>query len=146
MKQARKFSQKNKERTSLVTAMTRSGPCCLVIDKFIFHFNIEMVLRCTLRSHIVDHKYTIFWFVFYQKWKKWKIGLKIGPSAHCRVLLRTTTSDFDSWDSEDAKNGLKHLDWTPDTRDTKCVLKWVLVRIAAFCCAHRPQIWIPEIL
>ena len=28
------------------------------------------------------------------------------------------------------KNGLTHLDWTPD-RDTKCVLKWVLVRIAA---------------
>ena len=28
--------------------------------------------------------------------------------------------------------------------DTKCDLKWVLVRIAAFCCAHRPQIWIPE--
>ena len=42
------------------------------------------------------------------------------------------------------KNGLTHLDWTPDTRDTKCVLKWVLVRSAAFCCAHRPQIWIPE--
>ena len=42
------------------------------------------------------------------------------------------------------KNGLTHLDWTPDTRDTKCVLKWVLVRIAAFCCARRPQIWIPE--
>jgi len=36
------------------------------------------------------------------------------------------------------------LDWTPDTRDTKCVLKWVLVRIAALCCATRPQIWIPE--
>ena len=30
--------------------------------------------------------------------------------------------------------------------DTKCDLKWVLVRIAAFCCAHRPQILIPEIL
>ena len=28
---------------------------------------------------------------------------------------------------------------------TKCVLKWVLVRIAAFCCTSRPQIWIPEI-
>ena len=33
----------------------------------------------------------------------------------------------------------------PDTRDTKCFLKWVLVRIAAFCCARWPQIWIPEI-
>ena len=53
-------------------------------------------------------------------------------------------SDLDSWDSVDAKNGLIHLHRTPDTRDTKCVLKWVLVRIAAFCCARRPQIWIPE--
>ena len=53
-------------------------------------------------------------------------------------------SDLDSWDSVDEKNGLTHLDWTPDTRDTKCVLKWVLVRIAAFCCARWPQIWIPE--
>ena len=42
------------------------------------------------------------------------------------------------------KNGLTHLDWTPDTRDTKCVLKWVIVCIAALCCAWRPQIWIPE--
>ena len=32
-----------------------------------------------------------------------------------------------------------------DTRDTEWVLKWVLVRIAAFCCAQQPQIWIPEI-
>ena len=62
-------------------------------------------------------------------------------NAHCRAIFM---SDLDSWDSVDAKNGLTHLDWTPDTRDTKCVLKWVLVRIAAFCCAHWPQIWIPE--
>ena len=33
------------------------------------------------------------------------------------------------------------LDWTTDTKDTK----WVLVRIAAFYCARRAQIWIPEI-
>ena len=38
----------------------------------------------------------------------------MGPSVHCRVLLHTATSD--SWDSVDAKNGLTHLDWTPDTR------------------------------
>ena len=38
------------------------------------------------------------------------------------------------------------LDWTTDTKDTKWVLKRVLVRIAAFYCARRPQIWIPEIL
>ena len=31
------------------------------------------------------------------------------------------------------------------TRDTDWVLKWVLVRIAAFFCTSRPQIWIPEI-
>ena len=62
-------------------------------------------------------------------------------NAHCRAIFM---SDLDSWDSVDAKNGLTHLDWTTDTRDTKCVLKWVLVRIAAFCCAHGPQIWIPE--
>ena len=61
--------------------------------------------------------------------------------AHCCTIFM---SDLDSGDSVDAKNGLKHRDWTPDTRDTKCVLKWVLVRSAAFCCAHRPQIWIPE--
>ena len=70
----------------------------------------------------------------------------MGPIAHCRVLLRKPTSDLDSWDSVNAKNGLIQLDWTPDTRDTKCVLKWVLVRIAAICYAQRPQIWIREIL
>ena len=62
-------------------------------------------------------------------------------NALCRAIFM---SDLDSWDSVDAKNGLTHLDWTPDTRDTECVLKWVLARIAAFCCARRPQIWIPE--
>ena len=61
--------------------------------------------------------------------------------VHCCTIFM---SDLDSWDSVDAKNGLKHRDWTPDTRDRKCVLKWVLVRIAALCCATRPQIWIPE--
>ena len=55
-------------------------------------------------------------------------------------------SDLDSWDSVDAKNGLTCQDWTKDTRDTEWVLKWVIVRIAAFCCARQPQIWIPEIL
>ena len=30
------------------------------------------------------------------------------------------------------------------SRDTKCVLKWVLVHIALFCCANLPHIWIPE--
>ena len=59
-------------------------------------------------------------------------------NALCRAIFM---SDLDS---VDAKNGLTHLDWTPDTRDTECVLKWVLARIAAFCCARRPQIWIPE--
>ena len=54
-------------------------------------------------------------------------------------------SDLDSWDSVDAKNGLTHLDWTKDTRDTKCVLKWVIVRNAEFCYSSRPQIWIPTI-
>ena len=54
-------------------------------------------------------------------------------------------SKLDKLNSEnDLTNGLIHLDWTPDTRDTECVLKWVLARIAAFCCARRPQIWIPE--
>ena len=28
-------------------------------------------------------------------------------------------SDLDSWDSVDAKIGLTHLNWTPDTRDTE---------------------------
>ena len=63
-------------------------------------------------------------------------------NAHCRTIFM---SDLDSWDSVNAKNGLTHLDWTPDTRDTKCVLKWVLARIDAFCCASWPQIWISEI-
>ena len=31
-------------------------------------------------------------------------------------------------------------------KDTEWVLKWVLARIAAFCCTNRYQIWIPEIL
>ena len=69
------------------------------------------------------------------------ISYRALPNAHCRAIFM---SDLDSWDSVDAKNGLTHLDWTPDTRDTECVLKWVLARIAAFCCARRPQIWIPE--
>ena len=63
-------------------------------------------------------------------------------NVHCRAIFM---SDLDSWDSVDVKNGLTHLDWTPDTRDTKCVLKWVLVRIAAFCCARRPQLCNSEI-
>ena len=63
-------------------------------------------------------------------------------NAHCRAIFM---SDLDSCNSIDAKNGLKHLDWTPDTRDTECVLKWVLVPIAAFCCAHWPQLLIPEL-
>ena len=37
------------------------------------------------------------------------------------------------------------LDWTTDTKDTKWVLKRVLVLIAAFYCARRAQIWISEI-
>ena len=28
-------------------------------------------------------------------------------------------SDLDSWESVDAKIGLTHLNWTPDTRDTE---------------------------
>ena len=79
------------------------------------------------------------------KTHKYRLGLKMGHSAHCRVLLFTATSDLDSWDSVDAKNGLTCQDWTKDTRDTERVLKWVIVRIAAFCCAQQPQIWIPEI-
>ena len=34
----------------------------------------------------------------------------------------------------------------PNHKDTDWVLKWVLVRIAAFCCTQKPQIWISEIL
>ena len=34
----------------------------------------------------------------------------------------------------------------PRHTDTDWVLKWVLVRIATFCCTQQPQIWIPEIL
>ena len=41
-------------------------------------------------------------------------------NAHCRAI---SMSDLDSWDSVDAKNGLTHLDLTPDTRDTKCVFQ-----------------------
>ena len=52
-------------------------------------------------------------------------------NVHCCAIFR---SDLDSWDTVDAKNGLTHLDWTPDTRDTKCVLKWVLVCIAVLHC------------
>ena len=33
------------------------------------------------------------------------------------------------------EGGPKCQDWTKDTRDTDWVLKWVLVRIAAFCYA-----------
>ena len=58
-------------------------------------------------------------------------------SAYCRAIFM---SDLDFRDSVDAKNGLTHLDWTPDSKDTKCVL----VRIAAFCCANQPHNWIPE--
>ena len=54
----------------------------------------------------------------------------MGLNAHCRVLLHKPISDLDSWDSVDAKNGVTCVDWTKDTRDTKGVLKWVLVRIA----------------
>ena len=67
-------------------------------------------------------------------------------NAHCRVLLHKPTSDLHPSDSVDVKNGVTCPDWTKDTRDTKGVLKWVLVRIAAFCCMNRYQIWIPEIL
>ena len=28
-------------------------------------------------------------------------------------------SDLDSWESVDAKIGLTHLNWTPDTKDTE---------------------------
>ena len=40
------------------------------------------------------------------KTQRYRLGLKMGPSAHCRVLLHTATSDLDSLDSVDAKNGL----------------------------------------
>ena len=46
-------------------------------------------------------------------------------NVHCHAI---SMSDLDSLDSVDAKNGLTHLDWTPDPRDTECVLKWVIVR------------------
>ena len=45
-------------------------------------------------------------------------------NVHCRAIFM---SDLDSSDSVDAKNDLTHLDWTPDTRDTEWVLKWVLI-------------------
>ena len=35
--------------------------------------------------------------------------------------------------SSDSVDGLTHLDWTPGTRDTEWVLKWVLVCIAEKC-------------
>ena len=37
------------------------------------------------------------------------------------------------------------LNWTQNTRDTDWVIKWVIVRIAAYFCASLSQIWIPEI-
>ena len=37
------------------------------------------------------------------------------------------------------------LDWTQNTRNTDWVIKWVIVRIAAYFCASLSQIWIPEI-
>ena len=43
-------------------------------------------------------------------------------------------SDLDCGDYVDVKNGLTHLDWTPDTRDTEWAVKWVLVCIAMFHC------------
>ena len=64
----------------------------------------------------------------------------MGLNAHCRVLLHKPTSDLNSLDSVDAKNGVTCQDWTKD------ILKWVLMRIAAFCCVSQPQICIPEIL
>ena len=98
----------------------------------------------TTQEKIKSLYLVMYCLLFNRCFQTWKY--KMGPSAHWRVPLRTPTSDLDSWDSVDAKNGLTHLDWTTDTRDTKCVLKWVPVRIAAFHCTSRPQIWIPEIL
>ena len=37
------------------------------------------------------------------------------------------------------------LDWTLKTRDTDWVIKWVIVRIAAYFCSSLSQIRIPEI-
>ena len=65
--------------------------------------------------------------------QRYRLGLKMGPSGHCRILLHGAILDLDSLDSVDVKNGLTCQDWTTDTRDTKWILKWVLVRIAAFC-------------
>ena len=72
--------------------------------------------------------------------KKYKWNLKMSLNAHCRVLLRQPTSDLDPWDSVDVKNGVTCQDYTKDTWDTNGILKWVLMRIAAFCYTSRPQI------
>ena len=72
--------------------------------------------------------------------QRYRLGLEMGPSAHCRVLWPYPTSDLDSWDRVHAKNGLTHLDGTQDSRDTDWVLKWVLEHIAAFCWVSRADI------
>ena len=76
--------------------------------------------------------------------QRYILGLKKGLSVHCRVWLWDLISYLDSWDSVHAENGITCQDWTNSTRYTYWVLKRVLVRIAALCCARRPQIWIPE--
>ena len=48
--------------------------------------------------------------------------------------------DLESWDSVDVKNGLTHL----GHQRYNWVLKWVLVRIAAFYCTRQCKIWNPE--
>ena len=72
--------------------------------------------------------------------QRYRLGLEMGPSAHCRVLWPYPTSDLDSWDRVHAKNGLTRLDRTQDSRDTDWVLKWVLVHIAPFCWVSRAYI------
>ena len=38
---------------------------------------------------------------------------------YTNIKTQNIISDSDSWESVDAKIGLTHLNWTPDTRDTE---------------------------
>ena len=50
--------------------------------------------------------------------QRYRVGLKMGPSAHCRVPLRKLTSDLDSWDWGLSKNVLTCSDLTTGSWET----------------------------
>ena len=79
------------------------------------------------------------------KHQKYRLGHKMGHSAHCRILLCKSISDLDSWDWVLSKSVFTCSNWTTGSRETAKDIKWSIVRIAALLCASWSQIWIPEI-